>query len=658
MPATACFAKQIRLYRSAGFAMKKRYCFPPLLFCLLACIQSTIAQTPLLERTISLQASSERLDEVLNKIAKQASLQFSYSPDVIQVNANVSLSVSNKSVREVLDQLFGGKVKYKTRGGYVILRRNEEKPQAQKKFMLTGYVIDSQTGRKVARASVYERESLASTVSNAYGFYQIRLPTDKTELTVTVGKQNYRSQRVAVKPRQKNALNIAITPVEIEKIAALPIRTTDSVKGIDNSAIAKMLVNDAQKTHIINVTETLRRRGQLSLFPFLGTNHLLSGNVTNDYSVNLFAGYSAGTRKLELGGFANLNRGDASGWQLAGFTNLVGGNSNAVQLAGFGNAVRNNAAKPQLAGFFNFNRGDARHFQAAGFVNVNLGGMEGVQAAGFVNLNRKNLNGMQLAGFHNQQIDSITGLQAAGFSNSTLRRHRGVQLAGFANYAGKLDRGAQVAGFANVALHTMRGLQLSGFINYAGTVEKGLQLGVFNYADSSHGVPVGFLSFVRKNGYRRLELSADETTPVNVAFKTGVRRLYNIFFVGLQPFGSRGFATWRYGYGVGTAFRLGSKWQFNMDYVGTFVSTEPFAFTRHSLHKLHFLFERALTPNVALAFGPTFNVFLTDSRSADHTALTALPPYTIWDAEAGSKQAQSWVGFQAALRFFDRKGRG
>ena len=53
----------------------------------------------------------------------------------------------------------------------------------------------------------------------------------------------------------------------------------------------------------------------------------------------------------------------------------------------------------------------------------------------------------------------------------------------------------------------LRGWQISGGVNIANRVLSGHQLGFVNYADSTAKVPFGFLSYVRLNGYRRLELA-------------------------------------------------------------------------------------------------------------------------------------------------------
>src|SRR5688572_21953071 len=69
------------------------------------------------------------------------------------------------------------------------------------------------------------------------------------------------------------------------------------------------------------------RRVQLSLFPGISTNGIGSGAYFNDYSINLFGGFSAGNRILELGLISNANTKTSRGIQLAGLANVIGANA-------------------------------------------------------------------------------------------------------------------------------------------------------------------------------------------------------------------------------------------------------------------------------------------------------------------------------------------
>ena len=63
------------------------------------------ALPPALEREVNIRVANEPLKEVLNRIAVQAGIQFSYNPQKIQVNKNVSVSIQHKPLRENATQV-------------------------------------------------------------------------------------------------------------------------------------------------------------------------------------------------------------------------------------------------------------------------------------------------------------------------------------------------------------------------------------------------------------------------------------------------------------------------------------------------------------------------------------------------------------------------
>ncbi len=339
---------------------------------------------------------------------------------------------------------------------------------------------------------------------------------------------------------------------------------------------------------------------QVSFVPFVGTNGIYSGITTNDVSINVLGGYSAGTRAFEMGGLFNINRGDMTGVQLAGLFNHLGGQVDGVQ----------------LAGLFNSNLQNVKGFQAAGLTNFTTGTVEGVQLAGLVNFSPKSV--------------------------------RGVQVAGLVNFSGKDMDGSQVSGLVNFAGKNFKGTQISPF-NYARKVH-GFQLGVFNYADSMSGVPVGLISFVR-TGYHTVELSYNEILPLNIALRTGKREFYNILFAGMRPEINTD-VTWAFGYGIGTSPRLGRNLFLNVE-----ASSEQLNHGNvdalNLVNKLFIGADFQIVRNLAIFVGPTLNYRLYDKTYTGHPELFTLyqPQIHREKTQTEDISSQLWLGFKAGIRF-------
>ncbi|MCE7064498.1 STN and carboxypeptidase regulatory-like domain-containing protein [Dyadobacter sp. CY326] len=587
----------------------------------LMCIACITNGQDLLERRISLNVTNRPLDETLQKIGDLGGFSFSYSPDMIDVKGKVSIQANNQSVREILTAIFKDKVTFKERRKYIILQKvdapAEEKPE---NFNLNGYIIDTKTGKKLANASIYEAATLASTVSNQYGYYKIRLPASLTAVRLEVRKEDYIGKTISIASREDKYLQIKLSPDTLKPLSGKSARAVsrkdslhhkvaipqfEAVAVADSEAdtipektggrpefnvaresekfkttyrkvqsrFVSAFASAKQAIHTRNIEDTLYRHFQASILPFLGTNHELSGNIVNDYSINLIAGYSLGVNKLEVGSLLNVVRGNVNGFQLAGVSNIVGK--------------------------------DVSGFQYANFLNLTLGSVNGFQGTNFI------------------------------------------------NYVGKNFKGFQVAGVGNVIVGNLEGYQLSLGYNYANTVRSGHQIGFVNYAESSATAPFGILSYVRLDGYRRYEFSTDEFNYFGTAFKTGVSRFYNIFNLGFNGLlDNKPLVT--LGYGLGTAQALGKGWALNADFTANLVilKDQKIEDVGIGLFRGTIAIEKKLGKTFALFAGPSVNLLAGDQSGLMDTDKSAsFKPIWIGGKPNNSRTEYGWVGVQAGIRF-------
>lgn len=576
----------------------------------------------LLEKKISLNVINRPLDETLQKIGDLGGFSFSYSPDMIDVKGRVTIQANNLSVREILTAIFKNKVSFRERRRYIILQKVEApKDEKPENFNLNGYIIDNKTGRKLANASIYESATLASAVSNQYGYYKIRLPVSLSAVRLEVRKEDYIGKTISIASREDKYLQIKLNPDTLKPLSGKAARAVSMMDSLHHkvaipqfeivsesnfepdtvtgrvtasrpefnlareseklkttyrkvqSSFVSAFASAKQAIHTRNIQDTLYRPFQASILPFLGTNHELSGNIINDYSINLIAGYSLGVNKLEVGSLLNVVRGNVNGFQLAGVSNIVGK--------------------------------DVSGFQYANFLNITLGSIHGFQGTNFI------------------------------------------------NYIGRNLRGFQVAGVGNVIVGSLEGYQLSAGYNYAHTVRSGHQIGFVNYADSSATTPFGIFSYVRTNGYRRYEFSTDEFNYFNTAFKTGVSLFYNIFSLGTNGFANdKPLLT--LGYGFGTAQNLGKGWGINADLTANLVlfKDELLEDVGTGLFKASIAVEKKLGRKFALFAGPSVNL-LTSKHSGimDTEKSRGLSPIWLGGRPDDSRKTYGWVGVQAGIRF-------
>ena len=576
-------------------------------------------KTPILERKISINFSNEKLTSVLHQISQQGKFSFSYSSSIISDAQTITLTVDKKTVREVLNEIFKGTMIFKEKNNHLILTRAMVKkaPAATTVIIIRGYVEDAQTKQKVADASVYDKKSITSVVTDEYGYFKMKLDQKDQRASIAISKKDYKDTLLTITAPGDQYLNISIAPIEKDSVIVTAVTSaSDSVKEEKNETFSFPFDDEP---NVRNISDTLYRHVQISLLPFIGTNGPLSGNVINDYSINVFGGYSLGTRQMELGVFFNIDRGDVKWLQLAGFGNLVGGNFYGIQ----------------ASGFFNVNGGNATAVQATSFANVNFKDFTGVQGSGFANVN----------------MQSVHGVSVAGCVNVTRGASKGIQIAGFANVQTDDYNGSQFASFTNIATKKIHGSQVSAFFNYGKKV-RGTQIGFINYADSLEGVPIGFLSIV-KHGYHKIEISSDEVFYMNLSYRTGVRQFYNFVIAGMQPKPTNDHKiVWTYGYGLGTAPQLAKWLALNIDFSSQHINKGNFTKELSILNKVSLGLDFHILKKLSIYTGVSLNGYLSKATFTDYPPLfTDYQPTIFYDHTFGNNtNMKMWLGGKLGIR--------
>ncbi len=589
-------------------------------------IKSQNSSVPPLEREVTLSISNESVPFVLNAISQQTAVVFSYSPNVISTTNKISIDVEAKSVRHSLNTIFNGTVKYKVRGKYIILQKNDA--MAKEEVVVEGYLYDSQTGDKLTNATVYNKEQKVSTITDEYGYFKLQVPTDAANPELKVSKEGYADTLLSPISGNLNYVNVELSTKQ--KIEETPLLIEPTIEKEKNRIkMPEWLIPNRLLINTKNISDTLFSKFQFSLIPFVSTNKLLSGKTVNDYSLNMTIGYVQGVRKVELGGIANIVREDAGYCQLAGVANVVGGLAYGFQGAGTFNAVRQMSGI-QAAGVINFVLNDADYIQLGGTGNFVGGKFTGVQVAGIFNIGSE-----------------MSGVQVAGVTN-LIGEAEGVQVAGVINHAKKIV-GTQVAGVINNT-DSLDGVQVTSVFNRAAYF-KGYQIAVINYADSCDGIPIGLFNFVRK-GYHKIELSADEVFYSNMAFRSGVKKFHSIVSVGLRPENLDN-PVWMFGYGLGTTLGKSDKYLFDIDLTAHQVMKGSYFASRNSLYKFTLGLDRKISPKTSITFGLTYNIYVTDTNSKYYSdTFSSLVPYSFTNSTSSNgNSVKTWVGGKIGIRF-------
>lgn len=603
------------------------------LIVLLCTLYSGYGQS-VLSRTVTLDVNRQRLDQVLEIISNKADCYFSYSSSIVRKDSLVSLSVRNKTIKEVLDLLFNTSFEFRESGSYVIIRKapirmtmiTKKAELEDKVYMVSGYVYDEQSDAAIPEASVYEKKLLTSALTDASGFFKLKLKNSKSSTaTLTVSKEFYEDTSVLIQPGRNQELSITLLPLiqEDDRITISPedYLTPDSMKTdktpdslrvipmipspdssrVERTGMGRFLLSTKQKIQTINLGKFFTTRPfQFSLVPGLGSHGQMSGQVVNKFSLNAIGGYTAGTNGIEIGGVFNIDKKEVKYFQAAGVFNVVGGITRGVQIAGVNNTVLNK--------------------------------VYAFQAAGVNNLVKGNFSGFQVAGVYNHVMDSVKGWQAAGVANFAKNKVTGVQVAGVINFSNR----------------EMNGVQVSGVINYAKKL-KGVQFGLINIADTSEGYSIGLFNIILK-GYHKLSVFSNELTDFNLAFKTGNSKFYSILQVGVSPEDNN--KVYSFGYGLGSELRLNKARtiSINPEISSDYLYRGTWAYL-NLLNKFQLNLNVKLNKYISFYAGPAYSVFISDQHTAVAGYRFALPAGG-YKLHTYSNRVTGWFGWTAGINFF------
>jgi len=613
----------------------------------------------LLSKKISISLTNVSLEQILTGISEEGKFYFSYNSANINSDSILSVNYNAKSVKLILAEILGKEITPIESGSYIILKKKREKkkevveqkqPVNKKKadYLITGKIYNKETGERIENASIYQIGRTNSALSNTSGNYKLQVSAELKEVGFAFSAKNYKDTIIIIQPAN-TSLAVGLLP-EPPKI---PYQDIDSRKTTVKSSRTEFneltLVKFAVPAQKLILQENLqfveKKFAQISLIPTIGTNRFMSGNVENNISLNILGGYSHSIKGFEYGSLLNIVRQDVTGVQFSGFTNITGGKTKGLQFAGFLNNNRGSVKGLQLAGFANVVLDTVVGAQMAGFTSITHGRVYGAQLSCFSNIATKNAEGLQMAGFSNIAFKDVLLGQFSGFVNYG-RNIGGIQSAGFANVARDVYL-VQFAGVMNLAYGKVTGAQVATVLNVAKEVG-GVQLGLVNLSDTVSGISFGLLNIVLK-GLHNLEVSHDELSYSNLAFKTGTRKFYNVFNAGFQ-FKDKEKLT--FGYGFGTEVNFGKRKYIAFELTSnTFLDPETSVDNLKGLFKLNIDFGRKFFKSSSISLGPSFNYFISNEKNEIGEFYSPIPPNAALQESFDVYQASVWLGGRVGIRF-------
>ncbi|UXP31401.1 carboxypeptidase-like regulatory domain-containing protein [Reichenbachiella agarivorans] len=618
------------------------------LCCLLLSMTLSIVngqQAPDLRVTIRFEQTL--LIDALHQLNELSDIKLSFNPSNIPSDKIINRSYTQVNIDSILKEILGDSFELKYIGEYIIIQKKQSQKSEKQNYQFKGDVKDATTGQTLTNVTIYEVNTLNSTLSDEKGEFELDFSAKKGITALAISRKDYQDTVIMVSDLHTLESAIVLSPAPIP---ASPNEKTELGKKLENYKLVRLFTSKENRKNTENVKQLEERYFQFSLLPSIGTNMSMGGQVTHKLSFNLLAGYSYGLNEgFELGGLYNINRKNVSGCQIAGFGNTVGGTTHGIQIGGFLNTSKEKVTGVQIAGFTNFVTADIEGLQIAGFTSI-AKGLDGTQISGFTNIAKGPTDGFQLSGFTNITKDAKGG-QISGFSNITHGDMDGIQISGAHNYSQNLD-GMQLTSLLNTA-HEVKGFQMSALVNTS-KILHGTQLGFINYADSigDTGLQIGLINLGRKNSLFEWSVEHADVIPIRITFRSGSNKLYTALSAGMQLEDEK---LWTYGVGLGSKIFLKSKFYFNPEiHAHRLMQQENNDFeTVNQLNKIHLNFGYQFFKHLSLSGGPAINIYISDYINPESGLIgndIANKPFYD-EVQEENIRIQIWLGYAVALRF-------
>lgn len=159
-------------------------------FSVLLCSSIVFSYAQEAGKTFSVDIVEQRLDSLFSRIEKHYGLTFSYNPKSVPADTVTTLQYKNKNLEFILNDLGRFGIDYLIMDKHIILKRSgkmteTEMPVTLKKFTVSGYIRDKNTGEALIGATIINRATGKGAMANGYGFYSLTLEKGQYKLSTS-----------------------------------------------------------------------------------------------------------------------------------------------------------------------------------------------------------------------------------------------------------------------------------------------------------------------------------------------------------------------------------------------------------------------------------------------------------------------------------------
>ena len=168
---------------------------------------------------LNLSMQNETILKVLERIEDQSGYYFMFDATVVDLNQKTSINCKDKTIHEILDQIFSGKeIEYTVVDRQIALTSTNVRNMSQQARSITGKVTDS-TGAPLPGVTVVVKGTTTGTISDPDGSYSIsNVPANGVLVFSFVGM---RAQEIQLSGKSTINVVMAEDAIGIEEVVAV-----------------------------------------------------------------------------------------------------------------------------------------------------------------------------------------------------------------------------------------------------------------------------------------------------------------------------------------------------------------------------------------------------------------------------------------------------
>lgn len=227
---------------------------------------NVVSAQELLGKRVTFKAEKKEVRVILSELETIANVKFVYSAQLVPVTRYVSMSVTDKTIAEVLDELFRpNRVTYRIVRNKIVLQleaplpgqadpgtRLEKPAGALPAIRLKGKVT-SENGEGLPGVSILVKGTQQGTITDAEGMFALEVPDEKAVLVFSfVG---YTTREIEVGDRTSIDIALMVDEKALEEVVVVGYGTRK--KATLTGSVASMSSSEIKKNPVTNLTNSL-----------------------------------------------------------------------------------------------------------------------------------------------------------------------------------------------------------------------------------------------------------------------------------------------------------------------------------------------------------------------------------------------------------------